>query len=203
MTDNAASGSSGYTALIGAVLGRIAEAGTWLDASERVAVANLSRDPNYQTTLRPEIAQAANRMAHEPTLITQEWVQDLEAAGLGRVTMAEILGVVSRQVAIDTFMFGVGAGQTELPPPNPGEPTKILVDGSKLENGFLPTVGPASPHTAFTSVPPEQEALEELSAGLYMAMQDMGDYASGRDGVTRSQMELVAARTSFLNDCFY
>lgn len=203
MTDNAASGSSGYTALIGAVLSRIAEAGTWLDASERVAVANLSRDPKFRTTLRPEIAEAATRMAHEPTRITQDWVQDLETAGLGRVTMVEILGVVSRQVAIDTFMFGVGAEQTELPPPNPGEPTKILIDGSKLQNGFLPTVGPASPHTAFTSVPPEQEALEELSAGLYIAMDEMGDYSSERDGVTRAQMELVAARTSFLNDCFY
>ncbi len=203
MTDPEAPGSSGYTALIGSVLGRVAEAGTWMTADERVAVAKLCRDPDAETGVRPEIAMAAARMAHEPTLITADWVAGLEQQGLGRVTMVEIMGVVSRQVAIDRFMFGVGAELTELPPPNPGQPTKAIVDRAKLQNGFLPTVGAASPRTAFTSVPADQVALEELCAGFYMPMEEMGDYSYVRDGVTRSQIELVAARTSFLNDCFY
>jgi hypothetical protein len=203
MTDTAGSGSSGYAALIGAVLGQVAEAGSWLTAHERVAAASLSRDRNVDVVLRPEMAEAAIRMAHEPTKISESWVAELETRGLGRVTMAEVLGVISRQVAIDTFMFGVGAEQTELPTPNPGAPSKVIVDGSKLEKGFLPTVGPASPHTAFTSVPPAQAALEELSAGLYLPMEQIRDFAFTRDGMSRTQMEVVAARTSFLNDCFY
>lgn len=203
MTDTAGSGSSGYTALIGTVLGRVAEAGTWLTAIERVAAARLSRDRFADVSIRPEMAEAAVRMAHEPNTISEAWVAEQETRGLGRVTMAELMGVVSRQVAIDTFMFGVGAEQTELPSPNPGDPSKVIVDGSKLENGSLPTVGSASPHTAFSSVPPDQVALEELHAGLYLPMEQIRDFAFTRDGVRRSQMELVAARTSFLNDCFY
>jgi hypothetical protein len=64
-------------------------------------------------------------------------------------------------------------------------------------------VGAASPRTAFTSVPPEQDALHVMHAGFYLPMADIFDFDYERDGLSRSQMELIAARTSYLNECFY
>lgn len=203
MTDNAESNSSGYTALVGAVLELLSQPGTWLTAAERVAIAALSRDPDAAVDLKPSIAEAAIRIAYEPSTISADWVAGMETSGLGGITIVEILGVVSRQLAIDRFMFGVGAEQQLLPPPNPGGPTKVLVDGSILDNGFLPTVGPASPCTAFSAVPADQAALEQLTAGLYLPLPDFGTLEYTRDGLSRAQMELVATRASFLNNSRY
>jgi hypothetical protein len=38
---------------------------------------------------------------------------------------------------------------------------------------------------------------------LYLSTDDMFEMQITREGLTRPQMELAAARTSVLNDCFY
>jgi hypothetical protein len=51
--------------------------------------------------------------------------------------------------------------------------------------------------------------MHDLHAELYLAATGdadgfaMGNFAVVRDGLTRSQMEFLAARTSLLNDCFF
>lgn len=203
MSEPSGAGSSGYTTIIGDVLELLSRSGTWLDATERLAVASVARSESPSGELSTQALEAARRMAHNPTTINAEWIDQLESSGLSRPAMAEILAVVSRQVAIDTFMFGVGAELTALPLPSDGLPTKQIIEGAALNNGWLATVGPASPHTAFTSVPPEQDALGDLHAGFYLPMADIFDFTYERDGLSRPQMELVAARTSHLNECFY
>ena len=43
----------------------------------------------------------------------------------------------------------------------------------------------------------------DLHGVLYATMEEMFEMQLERDGLTRPQIELVAARTSALNDCFY
>ena len=43
----------------------------------------------------------------------------------------------------------------------------------------------------------------DVSSVLYMPLEEMGDPTFVRDEATRAQIELVASRTSYLNDCFY
>jgi hypothetical protein len=53
-------------------------------------------------------------------------------------------------------------------------------------------------------VPAEGWALMEIHGPLYMTPDEMGDPQFNRSpGLHRPQMELVAARTSLINECFY
>lgn len=203
MTESAQTRSSGYTSLVGSALERLSRPGTWLNAAQRVEIAGLARGNPASGEISTVMAEAAIGMAHQPASITRQWLDGLQTQGLDPLVMVEIMGVVSRQVAIDTFMFGVGAEQTALPLPHDGEPSQERVEDAKIDNGALPTVGSAFPPNAFSAVPQEQVAMDEIHAGFYMAIPDMGDMGYTRDGLSRAQMELIAARTSLLNECFY
>ena len=63
-------------------------------------------------------------------------------------------------------------------------------------------VGAAGATSALSGVSVEDRAQEQLHDALYLSYQEMGDL--GIDKVlSRSQMELLAARTSLINDCFF
>jgi hypothetical protein len=51
-------------------------------------------------------------------------------------------------------------------------------------------------------VPAEAEALLSLHGPLYLTVEQMQDPAY-KKALTRAQMEFVAARTSYLNECHY
>ena len=51
-------------------------------------------------------------------------------------------------------------------------------------------------------VPAEAEAQDDLHGSMYLTQDQMSDPSFER-GLTRAQMELVASRTSALNECFY
>ncbi|WP_394935497.1 hypothetical protein [uncultured Ilumatobacter sp.] len=73
----------------------------------------------------------------------------------------------------------------------------------------MPTIGVAFPPTILSAVPPENEAMFDVHTTLYLAPDSnpdgnsMGNMNAVREGLNRSQMEFVAARTSLLNDCFF
>jgi hypothetical protein len=56
---------------------------------------------------------------------------------------------------------------------------------------------------AFTSVPAENERLWTLASAQYIPNLEMVDPLWTRGTLSRSQMELVAARVSKLRECFY
>jgi hypothetical protein len=64
------------------------------------------------------------------------------------------------------------------------------------------TVGAIGPPTALSSVRREAADQEALHEVLYLSYSGMGDLDADR-GLHRTQMELVAARVSLLNDCFF
>ena len=76
--------------------------------------------------------------------------------------------------------------------------------GEFAETWFPGGKRPFVPHVrqAFSLVPNECIAFRRLSAEMYIDNKDMGNYSAGRT-LTRPQMELLAARTSLLNECFY
>ena len=91
---------------------------------------------------------------------------------------------------------------------HPGEPTRVEVAGAVLDGGWIPTVGPAFPMSVLSLAPAEHEAMVDISEVLYLAPRGgegftMGNQHVVRDGLTRSQIEFVASRTSLINDCFF
>jgi hypothetical protein len=187
---------------------RLAEPGTWLTSSERVAVARTARGGQPGGDISLSTAAAALRIHDHPATITQQWIEELEANGVSRLVYVEILGIVARLRALDTFTFGLGRPLRRLPAPTAGEPSKTIVDEARFDGGWVPTVGSAGPPNALSAVQAENNALLDLHGHLYLEPRagdgyTMGNFAVIRDGVNRSQMEFVAARTSLLNDCFF
>jgi alkylhydroperoxidase family enzyme len=180
----------------------LGSAGSWLTGAERVDVIRVARDRTAGVELDPATRTAAVAVAHEAAAITARTVDDLEADGLTRERYVEVVGVVSRVAAIDTYERGVGRAPRELPRPRPGEPSRAVVTTARRRAGWVPTVGAIGPPSALTAVPAEAVAQEELHGVLYLSYADMADLRAER-GLTRAQMELVAARVSWLNDCVF
>ncbi len=189
---------------------RLAAPGAWLTGAERVAVASAAR-----AAMRPDLAdpaappgppvlvEAAVRVATGAATIRADDVARWEAAGLGPLPYVETVGIVSRLSAIDVAAFGLGREPRPLPVPRDGEPTRALADDAVIDGGWVPTVGRASAPSSLSAVPAEVDAMFDVAGVLYLTLVEMGDLTRVRDDLHRTQMELTAARTSWLNDCFY
>lgn len=180
--------------------------GTWWTGAERVAIAGVARtaregQPQQATVLPAAAAAAAIRLSSEGHA-DAAWIDELTEAGLAIEAYVEILGIVARLSAVDSFMFGIGAEPQALPAPLVGEPSGEIVAAAGLDRGLVPTVGPASAPNALSAVQAETDAMLDLHGVLYLSLDEMADLEIEKS-LTRPQMEFVAARTSFLNNCFF
>ena len=185
----------------------LAAPGTWWSGEERVAIAAEARramagEPSGDA-LPAAVAGVVRTVAAESPLISAEWVEGLAAKGVDMPAYAEIIGVLARLSAVDMFHRALGLSLEPLPDPEPGEPSRTapptdLVFGKS----FVPMALMVSIPQTVSLVPPETVAWQELSDAMYMTLGEMGD-PDFRQGLHRTQMELVAARTSQINECFY
>ena len=186
----------------------MASAGATLTGQERRSLALASREAVDVAATDPSaveilpLVDVARRIAVAPATIRQDWVRSMEQVGISAPTYVEVLGLVARLQAIDTFSFALGHEVVELPTASDEPPTGRLAPHATMAGGWVPTVGPASPPSALSSVPDEHEAMHDLHAIFYLAVADMADLDADR-GLHRTQRELVAARTSLLNECFF
>ena len=150
---------------------------------------------------RPAL-EAARLLAADPAAARRSWVEGLVAGGLDLARYVELLGVVGRLVAVDTFHEALGMPLSPLPGALSGEPTGDLADDTRRGKGWVPMVGGSSITQALSLVPVENEELERFHGPMYLRFDEMSDPQIVRD-LTRTQMELVAARTSAVNECFY
>jgi len=193
------------------VLAQIVSPGTWLDGHNRRAIAERSRllAAGSQTPITAgdgdqfaQIAQVVDRITLSAQEIRPDWLALMARAGVSPTTMVEIVGIVARIQAIDTYAFALGVPQFELPSAVPGEPGRIKINDAGINAGWLPTVGRASPPNVLSVVPDDLESMMDLHEALYLSLEQMGNLDVNR-GLHRTQMELVAGRTSFINECFY
>lgn len=181
---------------------RLGAAGTWLTGDERVELIRIARNDATHHDVGPPLRIAAMAVAHRAATFTAGAIDDVESGGVSREQYVEIVGVVSRIAAIDTYERGLGRGPRDVPSVRPGEPTRSVVAEARRRAGWVPTVGAIGPTTALTAVPAEAAAQESLHGVLYLSYPEMADLQAQR-GLARAQMELVAARVSFLNDCLF
>ena len=185
----------------------LAAPGTWWSGEERVQIAAEARramagEPHGEDLPGPA-AEVVRAVAAESPLISAEWVDGLAATGVDMPAYAEIIGVVARLSAVDMFHIALGMPLEPLPSPQSGEPsrrpppTDVVVGKS-----FVPMAVMVSIPQTVSLVPPESVAWQKLSDAMYMTLGEMGN-PDFRQALHRTQMELVAARTSQINECFY
>jgi|TARA_B110000305_G_scaffold235151_1_gene294327 hypothetical protein len=180
--------------------------GTLLTATERHQVIRDARAGWAGATVSNQtsgvMGEAAHWLAVDAEGMTEEIVADFESRGLDRLRYLEIVGVVARLSNVDFYVRGIGASEVVLPEPLPDAPNGRLHPDALLTNMWVPTVGRSFAPQVVDALPDEGEAVRDLHEPMYMLMSDMGDNTYG-DLLTRAQIEYLAARTSYLNECFY
>jgi len=198
---------------------RLAEPGTWWTAAERVAIAAEVRAARAQRSEPPWLRDAkavhpgvlsdlaretARTIAVDAHKLDRKWC-DAVIAELGDAPYVELAGVVVCVTAIDAFCEALGAALEPLPEPKPGEPSQTRPDGVGDAGAWVPMTDPfPGPNVgrALSLVPDAQMTFFALVGAMYSG-QDFAKLDWGHRALARPQVELVAARVSALNECFY
>lgn len=168
----------------------------------------------------PETAvDAIHRVASDPARLSKSFYEKALAGGLSDGAYVELLGVVVQGVAVDAFCRALGAPLHPLPEPVPGAPSRERPAGARHDGAWVPLLGPetAGPDEAdlfpgpqapyvtraLSLVPDAVRAVRDLLGAQYLPFERVPDPSFSGRSLSRAQMELLAARVSALNECFY
>ena len=174
------------------------------------------------TDLPDTIVEVIHRITTDPGRVTKTWFDGIIQQGLSVEKYIEVLGTIVCVISIDEFCRGLDIPLNELPEPEPGEPDKyrpanIREDGDGAWVPILPNVVDSGPESdlwedrtgyvirALSLVPNEVRYMLDLLNVHYIDNRQIWNVTGSPEGrhLTRAQMEIVAARVSALNGCFY
>jgi hypothetical protein len=179
---------------------RLASAGAWLDAEHRREVADVARgaDP------RSDVGRLARWITLSPQAVDRRWATE-QMGVVGAEQYVETVAVTATVVAIDRFADAVGADAAPLPEPQPGTPSGERAVETADIGAHVPVDAAAQGANvgrAMSLVPAANRLFFALEQHMYASGDDFWNLTWNRP-LSRPQVELVAARTSALNECFY
>jgi hypothetical protein len=162
---------------------------------------------------------AVHRVVTDPGRLTESWYRSLLGDGVDPAGYVESVAVASFVTVVDTFAVAIGAVPAALPAPYAGEPSR-QAPNARVHRHWVPTVDPSEAtgeweafydRSAFVpavwraaSVAASDLAtVELLNTVQYLPLGVVVDPSQRQEHLDRRQMELVAARVSALNRCFY
>ncbi|MFQ5555920.1 MAG: hypothetical protein ACE5GB_00160 [Acidimicrobiales bacterium] len=195
--------------------------GAWWSGSQRVAIAAVARAarpvspwrrPALETLpsdhpsegLSPFVIEVVERVAVDASRIDRATVSTI-AATIGDAAYAELVAVVCQLVAIDQLDHALGVVPRRLPAPVAGEPSRIRPDGMGDVGAHIVMTEPfRGPNVArsLSLAGADHQRWRELVVSMYAAGH-FADMVWSHRALARPQIELVATRTSALNECFY
>ncbi len=164
------------------------------------------------------VAAAVHRIRTDPGRLSRAWFDDV-VRELGVETYVELVALTAFVAGLDAFARARGVPPAPIPDPLPGEPSRHRPSGAAPEGAWVPMVAPEAavgpeaglygdapivPNIvrALSLVPDEARALRALVDAHYVPVARIPD-PTARRALDRAQIELVAARVSALNECFY
>lgn len=165
--------------------------------------------------------EVVHRIVSDSARITRSWFDSVIADGLKPEEYVEILGTIVHTFAVDEFCRGLGIPLNALPEPYEGEPTGYTPKNATYDAGawvpMLPNSIEEGPEAdiwnghaanvirALSVVPDEVRSLIDLFNSHYIPNDKiLGAWTiCPHGGLSRIEMEIVAARVSSHNDCFY
>ena len=195
--------------------------GAWWTGPQRIAIAEhvrksaprplwdrpppletLSDEANGELTIFE--AAVVERVAVSPSSISIETYEHI-IERMGENKYAELAAVISQIVPIDHLHDALGLEREELPVPREGAITTERPSGLVTGIGFLPTLPTEGlPHVAVAlSLSLADNARRMLLVRAMYSGDSFNDMVWTHRSLNRPQVELVAARTSALNECFY
>lgn len=204
---------------------RWATSGAWWSGAERLAMVEEVRRARDGDQLAPWVSpsqidgliaedhvlpsaavDAIWRLTNHPGTLTAEWHASILSQGVNPEAYVELVGVVSQVNAVDRFADALNLTRVDLPEPSFDEPPQLTNDSATVTSHWVPTVPIKGPNVvkALSAVPFEGDSMNLLLEAQYVKMGSLlGDLVSDQNSLTRMQVEVLAARTSKLNECFY
>ena len=208
---------------------RLAQPGTWWTGPQRVAIAAETRQAvtcklcqQRQTAVTPNavggshdhfgmlpdpVIDVIHRVRMDASRLTATWYNRVIDGGLSDAAYVEIIGIVATIIAIDTFTHAMGLDLHALPSPADGDPTWVPTiapeDVTEADQALYADLSGAHIHRALSLVPAEVLGFFDLDAVQYLPDAALRDFGREYRAITHAQIELLAARVSSLNQCFY
>jgi hypothetical protein len=164
------------------------------------------------------LVDLVHRVRMDPGSLSRSWFEELRDA-VGEGAYVDAVGVVALLAGIDHFCRALGVAPFVLPDPKPGEATGYRPEGLLDQGAWVQMLAPealGAPEAdlfgddafvpnivrALSQTPDHVRALRSVTAAHYVPLGGLMDLDLERD-LDRFQIELVAARVSALNECFY
>lgn len=177
---------------------------------------------DHSGALPAPMIDAVHRVTTDASRLSRAWYSSLLADGLSAEQYVEALGVTVLTISIDEFHHAMGLAPEPLPEPAAGEPSRATVPRTEIDEVWVPVMDvrkasreqrallgtppgvPKVPNVirALSLVPEQVNAWVQVANAQYLSPDKMLGFETGR-AIDRAQMELVAGRTSSLNECFY
>jgi len=165
------------------------------------------------------VVDVIHRLRTDAGRLTESWLLTVLDAGLTDAEYVEIVGVVATATALDTFDHALGLPLRPLPQPQPGEPTRKRPANARVQIAWVPTVKPHdwlpgehNPYSryggvhiqqALSLVPDTVAGFFDVDCELYLQQDQIRDFGTEYRAISHAQMELIAAKASHINGCFY
>jgi len=170
-------------------------------------------------SLPANVIEVIHRVRTDPARLSRAWFDAVKANGLEAGPYVEIIGLVAMLSGVDWFARSLGLELPLLPEPRPGAPSRYTPASARDHGAWVPLIAPEDaggseadlypagaivPNIirALSLVPSEVRVLHQMAAAHYLDLDRLPDPTAHR-ALDRMQMELVAARVSALNQCFY
>ena len=168
------------------------------------------------STLPPAAIEATHRLTTDAARLSEKAIREFNDAGLSDEAYVEIVSIVSTVMGIDSFCDALEIPVLPLPEAQPGEPSRYRPAEAVTDSAWVPMIpnggagenesdlfpGRFAPNVAraMSVVPDAVRNLLKLLGAFYV--KDVGNL-NARNSLDRCQLELIAARVSALNECFY
>ena len=169
--------------------------------------------------LPSKVVELIHHVRTDPGRLSRAWFDALIDATFTVPMYVETLAVVAHVTGVDYFARALGVAPEPLPAPRPGEPSRYRPPSAKAGTAWVPMIAPedaAGPEAdlydqaplipnivrARSLIPAEGRARPRSAGAHYFPVALIPD-PTARRALDRMQIELVAARVSALNQCFY
>ena len=166
------------------------------------------------------------RVTNHIATLSREWYDALVPGQLSAGQYVELIGLVAQVNLVDHFADALELKRPQLAEAVAGEPSRIAPEGAAVRSHWVPTApivddswlpvehtddtgldqNPDVPNVrkALSLVPPERIMQWVLIDAHYVPGGALGgDFGAGVWSLQRSQIELIGASTTAVNECFY
>ncbi len=175
---------------------------------QALSPAAISGDHDHLGQLPTAVIEVIHRVRTDPGRLTRAWFDQMMASGLTVEQYVEIVGVINTALILDGFAFGLGLDPTPLPQPRAGDPDGQFSDAVVDVGAWVPvadaTIEPGV--GGMPSAPMIGRAMGRVPAAvaLFFGVARQHYQLQQWDvDLERAQIELLAARVSAINQCFY